>query len=134
MVKKKATKKARTSKPANVIPKHSRLKCQVRLAAARTGFRVQVIAAPDTPAFQGVRIWPENQSPERTVTLKGGTHAETILELKRDEDFWVEVSYGPGKKNSVQIKYEHRRPFGFKAVMVSNQAKVDLIGSVPRIR
>lgn len=134
MVKKKATKKARTAKPANVIPKHYPLKCQIRLAAARRGFRIQVIAAPDTPAFHGVKIWPDDGSPERTISLPGGTQAETVLELQREENFWVEVSYGPGKKNSVQVKYEHRRPFGFKAVTVSNPAKVELIGSVPRIR
>jgi hypothetical protein len=133
MARKKA-KRTRATKPVAPIHKHTRLKCQIRLAAAKVGIRVQAIAAPDTPPFVGVKILPGEGDPDRVVTLKGGAHAETVLDLKPDEDFRVEVSYGPGKKNSVQVDYHRRRPFGFKAVVASNQAKVDLIGSVPRIR
>lgn len=113
---------------------HTLLKCQVRLAAARGGVRIQVTAAPDTPEFTGVKIWPEEGEPARTVTLKGGDSATTSLDLSPTENFSLEISYGPGKKESVQIRYERKKPFGYKAAKVINPLKVELIGSVPRIR
>jgi hypothetical protein len=121
-------------KTANKVLKHTVLKCQVRLAAARKGVRVQITAAPDTPGFAGVKIWPEQGDADRTITLKGGVSAVTSFELAPTEDFWVEISYGTGKKEGVQIKYKRKTPFGYKAAKVINPAKVDLIGSVPRIR
>lgn len=114
--------------------KHSILKCQVRLAVAKAGVRVQVTAAPDTPVFSGVRIWPEPADKERELMIKGGAAATTNFQVEQDEDFWLEISYGGGKKSAVQIKYEHRRPFGYKAAKIANPAKVDLGGSVPRLR
>lgn len=114
--------------------KHSILKCQIRLAAAKSGVRVRVTAAPETPVFSAVKVWPDPADQEREVTMKGGLSAETSFQVEPEEDFWLEVAYGGGKKSAVQIKYEHRRPFGYKAVTISNPAKVDLGGSVPRIR
>lgn len=114
--------------------KHSILKCQIRLAVAKAGVRVQVTAGPETPHFAGVKIWPEPHDAERELTIKGGSSAMTNFQIDPDEDFWVEISYGPGKKSTVQVKYERKKPFGYKAAKVSNPAKVDLGGSVPRIR
>lgn len=114
--------------------KHSILKCQVRLAVAKAGVRVQVTAGPDTPAFAGVKIWPEPADEEREVTMKGGTSALTNFQIDADEDFWLEISYAGGKKSAVQIKYERKKPFGYKAAKVTNPSKIDLGGSVPRIK
>lgn len=121
-------------KATNIPHRQSLLRCQVRLAAAKQGVRVQVTAGPQAPAFEAVRMWPADGDDQRTVVLEGGETGMACIPLDTDEDFWLEVSYGGGKKNSVQIHYERKRPFGFRATQVSNPAKVDLGGSVPRIR
>lgn len=113
---------------------HSILKCQVRLAAAKTGIRIQVTSGPGTPAFTGVRIWPDPADSARELVLKAGPTVVANFQIEPEEDFWIEIAYGSGKNRTVQIKYEHRKPFGYKATKVINNAKVDLIGSVPRIR
>jgi hypothetical protein len=114
--------------------KMSLLKCQIRLAAAKSGVRVQVTAGPESPPFEGVKIWPESGPEDRTITLEGKGSVTTVLELDPDENFWVQISYGPGKKEQVQVHYERKKPFGYKAAQVTNPIKVDLGGSVPRIR
>lgn len=113
---------------------HVPLKCQVRLAAAKSGIRVSVATGPGSPAFTEVRIWPDTQDASREVVLDGGTSATTNLQIAADEDFWVAIAFAPGKKHEVHINYVHRKPFGYKAEKVINPLKVEMIGSVPRIR
>ncbi|HOA74780.1 MAG TPA: hypothetical protein PL151_05040 [Phycisphaerae bacterium] len=96
---------------------------------------MQVTAGPDSPPFERVQIWPERNPEERTLTLDGkGGSVTTVLRLESDENFWIQISYGPSKKEQVQIFYERKKPFGFKAAQVINPIKANLGGSVPRIR
>ena len=114
-----------------------RFKCQIRLSIAKRGVRVQVTAAPDSSGFTGVRVWPDgNGGKERVVELAGGRAASADLDLSRNEDLWLEVSsggVGPAK-DTVRLKYQHKKPFGFRVSKLINPGKADLIGSVPPIK
>jgi hypothetical protein len=113
------------------------VKCQIRLAIASKGVRVQVMASPESPAFRAVKVWPDTKDgKKRLLELPGGTSACSSFRVARDEDFWVEVCYGPADKDwgTLKVKYEQRKPYGYRPVKLTNTAHADLSGSVPRMK
>lgn len=112
-------------------------KCQIRLTIAKRGIRVTLTVDPDCPGAAGMKIWPDiKNGKDRLVEMPAGRSRSTEFDVKPDEAFWVEVIYGTAREatGTLKMKYEPKRPFGFRITRLTNPDKVDLTGSVPRIK
>lgn len=129
--------KTKTKRPAaeaaNVKPP---VKLQVRLAMSKPGVRVLVAVDPAAKGVAEAKAWPDSKDgKDRLVGLPRGKTTSADLPIEPTEDMWVEVRYIAGDQSSaIKIKYEPKKPFGYRVVKLSNPAKIDLIGSVPPIR